>query len=82
MMQANGRCAVYILASRCNGAPYVGVTNNIAARAYQHRTGAGGEFTCKYGMTRATAKRAWLRRRAKARQHELLLHMQKSIKAA
>ena len=51
-MQAGGRYAVYIMASRRNGTLYVGVTNNIALRAYQHRTGAGGEFTRKYGVTR------------------------------
>ena len=51
-MQAGGRYAVYIMASRRNGTLYVGVTNNIALRAYQHRTGAGGEFTRKYRFTR------------------------------
>ena len=40
------------MAGRRNGTLYVGVTNNIALRAYQHRTGAGGEFTRKYGVTR------------------------------
>ncbi len=51
-MQAGARYAVTIMASRRNGTLYVGVTNNIALRAYQHRTGAGGEFTRKYGVTR------------------------------
>jgi putative endonuclease len=40
------------MASRRNVTLYVGVTNNIALRAYQHRTGAGGEFTRKYRVTR------------------------------
>jgi putative endonuclease len=51
-MQASERYAVYIMASRRNGTLYVGVTNNIALRADQHRIGAGGEFTRKYGVTR------------------------------
>ena len=51
-MQAGGRYAVYIMASRRNGTLYVGVTNNIPVRAHQHRTGSGGEFTRKYGVTR------------------------------
>jgi putative endonuclease len=51
VMQAGGRYAVYIMASRRNGTLYVGVTNNLAARAHQHRTGDGGEFTRKYGVT-------------------------------
>ena len=44
--------AVYIMASRRNGTLYVGVTNHLAVRAHQHRTGEGSEFTRKYGVTR------------------------------
>ena len=40
--------AVYILASRRNGALYIGVTNNLAIRVAQHRSGAGSEFTSRY----------------------------------
>jgi putative endonuclease len=50
-MQAGGRYAVYIMASRRNGTLYVGVTNNLAVRADQHRRGEGSEFTRKYGVT-------------------------------
>jgi putative endonuclease len=46
-MRAGGRYVVYIMASRRNGTLYVGVTNNIALRADQHRACAGGEFTSK-----------------------------------
>jgi putative endonuclease len=42
--------AVYIMASRRNGTLYVGVTNNLALRVYQHRSGAGSVFTAKYGV--------------------------------
>jgi putative endonuclease len=52
VMQAGERYAVYIMASRRNGTLYVGVTNNLAVRAHQHRTGEGSEFTRKYGVTR------------------------------
>ena len=41
---------VYIMASRRNGTLYIGVTNNLALRAYQHRTGVGSTFTTKYGV--------------------------------
>jgi putative endonuclease len=52
VMQGGERYAVYIIASRRNGTLYVGVTNNLAVRANQHRTGKGSEFTRKYGVTR------------------------------
>jgi putative endonuclease len=51
-MQASERHAVYIMASRRNGTLYVGVTNNVAVRACQHRIGEGSEFTRKYAVTR------------------------------
>jgi putative endonuclease len=41
---------VYIMASRRNGTLYIGVTNNLALRAHQHRTGVGSIFTTKYGV--------------------------------
>lgn len=43
---------VYILASRRNGTLYIGVTNDVARRAFEHREGRGSEFTTKYGVTR------------------------------
>jgi putative endonuclease len=42
---------VYILASRRNGTLYVGVTNDLVRRVWEHRQGIGG-FTTKYGVTR------------------------------
>ena len=44
------RYSVYIMASRRNGTLYVGVTNNLGARAFQHRSGIGSQFTAKYGV--------------------------------
>jgi putative endonuclease len=44
------RYSVYIMASRRNGTLYVGVTNHLAARAFQHRNGAGSRFTARYGV--------------------------------
>jgi putative endonuclease len=41
---------VYILASRRNGTLYVGVTNNLANRSFEHREGRGAIFTRRYGV--------------------------------
>ena len=43
---------VYILASRKDGAIYVGVTNDIVRRIYEHRTKVIQGFTSKYNITR------------------------------
>jgi putative endonuclease len=42
---------VYILASRRNGTLYVGVTNDIARRTFEHRMRAVPGFTSRYGVT-------------------------------
>ena len=45
---ADRRYTVYIMASRRKGTLYVGVTNDLAKRAFQHRNGVGSRFTAKY----------------------------------
>lgn len=44
--------AVYIMASGFNGTIYTGVTSNLLARIYQHRTGEFGGFTAEHGVKR------------------------------
>jgi putative endonuclease len=41
---------VYILASRRNGMLYIGMTDDLARRSWEHRTGAVPGFTRKYGV--------------------------------
>jgi putative endonuclease len=43
---------VYILASRRYGTLYIGVTNNLARRLEQHRSGAVSSFTRTYKVFR------------------------------
>jgi putative endonuclease len=43
--------ACYIMASGRNGTLYVGSTNNIVRRAFEHAEGAGARFTIKYSCT-------------------------------
>jgi putative endonuclease len=43
---------VYIMTNKPNGTLYVGVTSDLAARAWQHREGTGGRFTKRYGLKR------------------------------
>ena len=41
---------VYILASQQNGTLYVGVTNNLSRRIYEHQHDMADGFTKKYGV--------------------------------
>jgi putative endonuclease len=41
---------VYILASKRNGTLYIGVTNNLARRVYEHKHDFIRGFTQKYGV--------------------------------
>lgn len=42
---------VYIMGNETRTTLYIGVTNNIERRAFEHKTGQGSEFTSKYRLT-------------------------------
>lgn len=43
---------VYILASRIGGTLYIGVTNDLVRRCYEHREKLADGFTRRYGVSR------------------------------
>jgi putative endonuclease len=43
---------VYIVTNRPNGTLYVGVTSDLARRAWEHREGVAEGFTKRYGLKR------------------------------
>ena len=46
------RAYVYIMTNGPSGTLYIGVTGNVVARVYQHRSGTGSEFCNTWGLTR------------------------------
>ena len=43
---------IYIMASSSGNALYIGVTNGLERRVWEHRNGQGSEFAKKYRVTR------------------------------
>ena len=43
---------VYVMTNRPNGTLYIGVTNDIVRRVWEHREGLCDGFTKRYGLTR------------------------------
>lgn len=47
-----GQRCVYILASKRNGTLYVGATNDLVRRVWEHKSGAVDDFTERYHVHR------------------------------
>ncbi len=43
---------IYIMTNRRNGTLYIGVTNDLLRRVWEHREGTGSSFARKYALTR------------------------------
>ena len=43
---------MYLMTNRANGTLYVGVTSDLARRAWEHREGVAEGFTKKFGLKR------------------------------
>jgi putative endonuclease len=43
---------VYMMASQKRGTIYIGVTNDLARRIPEHKSGKGSRFTARYGVRR------------------------------
>ena len=54
---------VYILASKPNGTLYIGMTNNLAGRGWEHKQGLVEGFTKKYGVDRLVYAESFARPR-------------------
>src|SRR5688572_18513075 len=49
-MPANPQYCVYIMTNAHNTVIYIGITNDLPRRGYEHRNGGGGIFTRKYNI--------------------------------
>ncbi|KGL58920.1 GIY-YIG nuclease family protein [Polaribacter sp. Hel1_85] len=51
-MKTTHQYYVYLLASKIRGTLYIGVTNDLQRRVYEHKMGIKKGFTFKYGVNR------------------------------
>jgi putative endonuclease len=71
---------VYIMTNRPNGTLYVGVTDNLARRAWEHRAGLVEGFTKRYGLTRLVLAEQYDDMRAARQREQNMKHWRRSWK--
>ncbi len=71
---------VYIMASRKNGILYIGVTNDLARRAYEHKQGLVDGFTKKYNVKKLVYAEAMEDVRAAIQREKTMKHWSRAWK--
>ena len=72
---------VYIMTNRPNGTLYVGVTSDIARRAFEHREGLAKGFTKRYGLERLVYMEFYEDIRAAIQREKNMKHYSRAWKA-
>jgi putative endonuclease len=71
---------VYIMTNRPNGTLYVGVTDDLVRRAWEHRAGLVEGFTKQYGLTRLVFAEHHADMRAARRRERNMKHRRRAWK--
>ena len=71
---------VYIMTNRPNGILYVGVTDDIARRAWEHRAGLVEGFTSRYGLKRLVSVERYDDMRMARQRERNMKHWQRAWK--
>lgn len=71
---------VYILANQKSGTLYVGVTNDLVKRIYQHKNHIFKGFTCKYSVDRLVYYEVWQDEQGAIQREKQLKHWHRDWK--
>jgi putative endonuclease len=73
---------VYILVSQRNGTLYIGMTNDLARRLYEHKEGLTKGFTKRHGVKRLVHAEPYGRAEDAIRREKQLKHWNRAWKVA
>ena len=71
---------VYMMTNRPNGTLYIGVTDDLARRAWEHCAGLVEGFTKRYGLTRLVLAERYDDMRAARQREQNMKHWRRSWK--